>query len=217
MNAQIATLQPLSAALRSPSSANPSHLARRHFVGNFLLEAEALMHFNQLLAKLHHVPLDCDQLATASRDLTDRSANKRARESIEQRLQLARAVIQMITDGSWQPASEVIEPAHVVTDYVGGHDHLIPDSLPLINHLDDAILIDAAWPQLADEVDCYLDFCRVRSIEAELSGCEVDSVAFSRADWLRERVAEADLIAHCRRVGATSYLSSTMPTCFHVR
>lgn len=216
MNAQITTLPPLSVALRSPSSANPNQLNRRHFVGNFLLETEALVHFNQLLAKLHHFPLDCDQLATASRELTDRPAGDRFRESIEQRLQLANSVIRMITDGSWQPASEAVEPAHVVMDYVGGRDRLIPEGLPLVSQLDDAILVDAAWPQLADEVNCYLDFCRVRIIEAELRGCEVSGVEFSRGDWLRERVAEAALFAHCRRVGATSYLASATPAFFHV-
>lgn len=217
MNTQFATLQPLSAALRSPPLATPNHLARRHRVGNFQLEAEALVHFNQLLAKLNHFPLDCDQLSTASRELTDYSAGNAFQTSIEQRLQLASAVIRMLSDTHWQLCNEAIEPAHLVVDYVGGHHRLIPTSVSLVSSLDEAILIDAAWPQLGGEVDCYLDFCRLRSIEAELAGCEESGLAFYRGDWIRERRAEVDLIAHCRRVGAQSYLSSATPACFHVR
>lgn len=215
MYAQIATLQPLSAALQSSAWTSLNRPARRHFVGGFLLEAEALAHFNQLLVRLHHFPLDCDQLATASREL-GRSADGRRPASIEQRLQLASAVDRMITDATWQPASEAVEPARVVMDYVHGDHDLIPDSVPLVGRLDDAILIDAAWPQLAGEVDCYLDYCRVRAIEAELRGCAIGGFAFTRRDWQQARRAEADLIAHCRRVGESSYLPSPAPACFRV-
>jgi uncharacterized membrane protein YkvA (DUF1232 family) len=215
MYAQIATLQPLSAALQSPAWTSLNRPARRHFVGGFLLEAEALAHFNQLLVRLHHFPLDCDQLATASREL-GRSADGRRPASIEQRLQLASAVDRMITDATWQPASEAVEPARVVMDYVHGDHDLIPDSVPLVGRLDDAILIDAAWPQLAGEVDCYLDYCRVRAIEAELRGCAVGGFAFTREDWQQARRAEAGLIAHCRRVGEDSYLPSPAAACFRV-
>lgn len=216
MNAQIATLQPLSAALQSPAWADRSHPARRHSVGGFLLQAEALAHFNQLLSRLHHFPLDCDQLATASRELADRASGNRRPAGIEQRLQLAGAVEQMINDATWQPASDTVEPARVVSAYVHGDHGLIPGNEPLVGRLDDAILIDAAWPQLADEVDCYLDYCRVRAIEAELRGRAVGEFAFTRDDWQQARRAEAGLIAHCRRVGAESYLPSSMPACFHV-
>jgi len=215
MYAQIATLQPLSAALQSSAWTSLNRPARRHFVGGFLLEAEALAHFNQLLVRLHHFPLDCDQLATASREL-GRSVDGQRPASIEQRLQLASAVDRMITDATWQPASEAVEPARVVMDYVHGDHDLIPDSVPLVGRLDDAILIDAAWPQLAGEVDCYLDYCRVRAIEAELRGCAVGGFAFTREDWQQARRAEAGLIAHCRRVGEDSYLPSPAAACFRV-
>lgn len=216
MNAQIATLEPLSAALQSPAWTNLNQPARRHFVGGFLLKAEALAHFNQLLTKLHHFPLDRDQLATASRELAGRSAGNRCPAGIAQRLQLGSTVDRMIADATWQPANAAIEPARMVLDYVHGNHGLIPGNVPLVGHLDDAILIDAAWPQLAEEVDCYLDYCRLRAIEAELRGRAVGEFAFTREDWQQARRAEAGLIAHCRRVGAESYLPSSVPARFHV-
>lgn len=216
MNTQIASLQPLSPALQSPSWTQLDRPARRHFIGGFLPEVLALAHFNELLAQLHHFPLDSDQLATASRELIDGPAGNRRPDVIEQRLRLVATVDRMMADTVWQPDSAAAGPAHMVVDYAHSDHALIPASAPLVGRLDDAILIDAAWPQLADEVDCYLDYCRVRAIEAELRGCRVDSFAFTREDWQQARCAEAGLMAHCRRVGATSYLPSPAPACFGV-
>lgn len=215
MYAQIATLNPLPVALQSPARADSRHPNRRRHMGDFLIRVEALAHFNQLLARLQHFPLDRDQLATASRELAGTSSPTRP-ASIQQRLRLAGTVEQMIRDAAWQPADEVIAPARVVMDYMHGQHTLIPGSLPPVKRLDDAILVEAAWPQLAGEVGSYLDFCRLRAIEAELRGCAVGQFSFARADWLQARRAEAGLIAHCRRVGESSYLPTPADRGFRV-
>lgn len=216
MNAQLAILPPLPAALQSPVWAAPHRPARRRFIGHFPIRAEALARFNRLLARLQHFPLDRDQLATASRELAGRSPGNPCPASIAQRLRLAGAVERMLHDATWQPASEAIAPARVVVDYVRGAHELIPEQAPRVNHLDDAILLDAAWPKLAGEVDSYLDYCRLRKIEARLRGCAVGDFSFSRKDWEQARCAEAGLLAHCRRVGASSYLPEPGPACFRV-
>ncbi len=205
MNATIATLNPLPAALQSPAWAGPRHPARRRSIGRFPIRAEALARFNRLLARLQHFPLDRDQLATASRELVGQPQGG-ALEGIRQRLQLAGAVERMIADPDWQPASQAAAPARVVVDYVHGEHVLIPHQPAPVDRLDDAILVDAAWPQLAGEVDSYLDYCRLRAIEAELRGCAVGEFSFSRKDWEQVRCAEAGLRAHVRRVGSSSYL-----------
>lgn len=206
MNARTAALNPLPAALQSPAWTSPRHPARRRSIGNCPIRAEALARFNRQLAKLQHFPLDRDQLATASRELADRSPDNPGPASIAQRLRLADTVERMLDDATWQPAGEAIAPARVVVDYVHGTHELIPEQAPRIGHLDDAILLDAAWPQLAGEVDSYLDYCRLRKIEARLRGCAVGDFSFSRKDWEQARCAEAGLFAHCRRVGSGSYL-----------
>ncbi|EIM00176.1 hypothetical protein RHOFW104T7_04665 [Rhodanobacter thiooxydans] len=215
MNAQLATLAPLPAALQSPTWASLHHPTRRRHLGDFLIGAEALAHFNQLLVRLRHFPLDPDQLATASRELAGQPSPTRP-AGIQQRLQLAGTVEQMLSDATWQPLGDVIAPARVVVDYVHGQHALIPGNLPPVRQLDDAILVDAAWPHLAGEVDSYLDFCRLRAIEAELRGCAVGQFRFDRADWLQARRAEAGLIAHGRRVGENSYLPTPAIRSFRV-
>jgi len=213
MNAQLSNLQPLPAALFPQSAPHP---ARRHLVDHFPLDDGAVARFNRLLARFQFAPVDADQLATAARELPLPKAAGRAPDCIEQRLKRATSVGLMIADPAWQPANEAVVPAGLLLDYVRSSRDLIPDDLPRIGRLDDAIVIDAAWPRLADEVDSYLDYCRIRLIEAGLRGCAVADFAFSRADWEQARQAETAWIAHTRASGRRSYLPSPPPNHFRV-
>lgn len=203
MNAAYASLHPLPAALsRRESDRN----GRRHRIGTFEIAEEALALFNALLARLdrHHARIDRDQLATAARDLADSAAGSRAPPCIHERMRRAGAIDMMLTDAGWTPEDEVVGPAGLVVDYVRGEGDLIPDRLPKVGRLDDAIVIDVAWPALAPEIRNYLDFCRVRQIEAGLGG---DGYRFGRTEWRQAREAETQWIEHCRRVGGDSYLT----------
>lgn len=204
MNAQIA-LNPLPAALLSPAWSTPRLGARRQRTGNFKIHADALVHFNELLADLQHFPLDCDQLAAASRELEEQPEGGCA-EGVRQRMQLAGTVERMVADPDWQAANDALAPAQVVVAYVHGAHTLLPRQVHPAGRLDDAILVDAAMPHLSGEVDSYVDYCRLRAIEADLRGCPVGSFPFSRKDWQQARRDEAAIYAHARRVGLSSYL-----------
>lgn len=218
MNAQFATtLLPLPAALQSASLPGTRHPTRRRPGGGFSIHAKALARFNRLLGRLQHVPLEREQLVAAWRELLDRSSRERCTAGIEQRLQLAVAVERMIRDATWQAAHEAIAPARVVVGYIHGKHELIPHQAARAGRLDDAIVVDAAWPQLGGEVDSYLDYCRLRAIEADLRGCPVGQFSFTRADWQQARHAEAGLLAHVRRVGQTSYLPAGTTALFRIR
>ena len=90
------------------------------------------------------------------------------------------------------------------------HD-LIPDWLPQVGRLDDAIVVEAAWPTLRGEVACYRDFRRLRALEAGLRGCRPDELPFDRHAWEVARQAEAALAAHRRRVRESSYVPAPTP------
>lgn len=217
MNAQVRPLPPIATALLPSHGQATSHPARRHRVGDYPVDQAALDHFNRLLEKLHHLPLARDQLATAARELIDQPRTAaRDPQPIAQRLELAGQIERMISDRHWSPVGPAMDAAHLVADYLHGNHRLIPSTAAAVGRLDDAIVIDAAWPQLADEVTSYQDYRRLRAIEADLRGCEAESMPFSREDWQRARVLEAQLIAHCRRSGASSYLPQPRPSLFRV-
>ena len=68
------------------------------------------------------------------------------------------------------------------------------------------VATDTAWPRISGEVLDYLDFCRLRDIEAELRGVDPTAFAFNRREWEVSRRAEAELRLQHRRVRDGSYV-----------
>jgi hypothetical protein len=81
----------------------------------------------------------------------------------------------------------------------------------LLRHLSAATLADAApcegdWTLLAHELERYLDFRRLRHLEARLRGCGDTDFRFTRDDWVTARQTEMALSLHLRRVREASYV-----------
>ena len=74
-----------------------------------------------------------------------------------------------------------------------------------------ALLDEATWLLVADETARYLDFRRLRSLEAQLRGCSPDALRYTRADWEAARSAEAALESHLRHVRFSSYAPEPVP------
>ncbi|KRG44155.1 hypothetical protein ARC78_06265 [Stenotrophomonas pictorum JCM 9942] len=200
---------PLPQVLDQSPGSNPH---RRNHVNDFVLLPREVERFNQLLARLGRTqPLEADQLATAARSLgSNASSNTAPSACIRQRLQQARLVEQMLQDDDWEPVAEAVSCARCVLGYLHENRQLIPDSVPGVGQLDQAIVIDTAWPQLAGEVANFLDYQRLRRIEAERQGRDYTEIAFSRSLWLELREIEARLHEHQRRVRENSYAPEPM-------
>lgn len=196
---------PLPAILDQPASARPG---RRHFIENYCLTARDLDRFNALLLRLgrRESPLDRDQLATAARELCDCNGLAVEPPSIRERMRRVETAALMVDDPDWDGANDAIDVARLVIDYACGSDGLIPDWVPAVGRLDDAIVIDTAWPRLAAEIDRYLDFCRLRDRTAGRRGTGASTVHFMRVDWEQARREEAALVAHQKHVREHSYL-----------
>ena len=193
----IVALPPILAAIPAPDR------GRRRQVGQVRLDPAELIRFNQLVLALGRPrPLAIDQVVTAARQLE----GEREPDCIRLRLDRAGAILRMLADAAWDAMDELLDPAHAVADYVQRADDLIPDWVPAVGRLDDAIVVEAAWPRLGGEVMDYLDFCRLRCIEAGMRGqCEHD-FCFDRKDWKEARAAEAGLREHRNRVREGCYV-----------
>lgn len=208
MNAMLSTTIPLPAILDQPALTGP---CRRQRIDTYCLAPLDVERFNNLLSRLgrRQAPLDCDQLVTAARELSSRSSGTVEPPSIRQRMRQAETAAQMVGDPDWTAANDAVDAARLVIAYARGSDNLIPAWVPKVGHLDDAIVVDAAWPRLASEVESYLDFCQLRDTEAGLRGCERAALGFTRTDWEQMRYDEALLVAHQRAVREHSYLANS--------
>jgi hypothetical protein len=69
--------------------------------------------------------------------------------------------------------------------YFSESDDLIPDDIPGLGFLDDAIMIELVSMELEHEIQAYRDFVIYRAAEAGRKG--EDTGMLERADWLEER------------------------------
>ena len=179
---------------------------RRRRIGDYEIDPDALRHFNELLERidLRHPPLDPDQVATAARELAASSQPSRWPGCILQRMRRAAAIDRMLGDPEWTP-EEAAEAAALVVAYLHDDRPLIPNSVPMVGRLDDVIVVEASWPLIAQEVRDYLDFCRLRRIEAALRGERRPYFGFTREAWRAAREAEARWVAHRHGVNLSRY------------
>ncbi len=213
MYANVETLESLPRALVQRPVQGP---ARRHQIGAFDLSPQGLDHFNGLLARLgRSQPLECDQIVTAARYLMASDASTGEPACIAQRLLPVDLLGSLLADRNWTPADGADVPLRLVRDYVAGSNNLIPDWLPRIGRLDDAIVVDTAWPLVYGEVHDYRDFCRLRGLEAQMRGRDPAGFRFNRRDWQVSRQAELALQQHQRRVRDGSYVPGSA-SCFRV-
>jgi uncharacterized membrane protein YkvA (DUF1232 family) len=209
MNRLSAQLLPLPDCLAQPGDA--PH--RRHLIGSIDISPAAVGRFNDLLGTLGHPqPLDPDRLATAARSLCSVQSSVDMPACIRQRLWRVRAAVSMAADRRWEAPRNVVGVVRLVAAYVASNDDLIPDRVPTVGRLDDAIAVDAAWPTVAGEVQDYLDFRRLRRRSAR---DRQQWLAFDRGSWERARGEELALETQLRRVRDESYIAASAPL-FHI-
>lgn len=196
-----------------------SHSApsRRRHVGPVALERSAFEHFAELIAQLGAAPPDADQLASAARWLIAHFEGHHVTPCIRARMHVVAALRAMRAERYWDVPAPLLLRIDQLLNYLEDPRHLIPGALPVIGHLDDAILVDAVWPQLEGELHDYLEYRALRRIEAECSGQHAAQMVFMRAVWQREREALDGLRTHFRHSGLDSYASGAgeLPQ-FHV-
>ena len=178
-------------------AANPAIRVR----AGLQLEDAALLQFNY---HLHDVrrdapTVDAGQIAQLARWL-ETLPSETAQATIALRLARAESLRRMLDDPDWELPADLRERGVHLLDYLYRFDDLIPDELPLIGHLDDALLIELCWAQFEGEVRDYEDYCRFcRENRVRGSGAE------RRSAWERECLAQASTMLHRQTVRERGY------------
>ena len=73
----------------------------------------------------------------------------------------------MLTDPDWQLGDGERSPVLAALAYVCDPEDIIPDDIPGIGLLDDAVMIELVFRELRHEIEAYEDFLRLPQVVAE--------------------------------------------------
>lgn len=196
MNAQ--SLLPLTTSLPlPPANAN----SRRRSLGAFALDADEMAHFNALLGVINTAApqIEADQVLTLARWLQDKPRDM-ACALLAEPLGRAQMLQSMLQDNDWDAPGELRQRARLLLDYVRRDDDLIPDNVPLLGKLDDALLVELSWQVFAGEAQDYQDYCQYRST-FHPRGTPTEC----RLAWETEVLAQANTLLERRRQRGAHY------------
>lgn len=198
--------QPAKSAAPSPLSSSRSSLTfphgfsdflkvspgRRHHAGEHELRAERLARFNQALHDLspEAPPLTLDQMSSACKRALQHHADGATPPFVQSRMRSLMRLEALVDEPGWEPSAELQRQVRVLQAYRQEDADLIPDELPVVGLLDDAVLVDVALQLLHDELGEYEDFCRFRKVAADFAGIAEADTGLTRSHW-QEALQEA--------------------------
>ncbi len=154
---------------------------------SFELSESDLDHFREVMARARE---SASHLST--KEIVDNACklmaivNRSGASSfIRNRINELETLIGMVVDQGWGLTEEDRKRVIEALAYFSESDDLIPDDIPGLGFLDDAIMIELVYMELEHEIQAYRDFVVYRAAEAARKGEE--SGTLERADWLEER------------------------------
>lgn len=118
-------------------------------------------------------------------------------EFVRSRLDSVANLVAMARDVGWALSDEDRSRVVSALTYFSDPEDLIPDKIPVLGFLDDAIMIEVVSRVLQPEIEAYADFCAYREQEAQRRGA--DTSTLGREEWLEGRRAELQARMRARR------------------
>lgn len=195
-----------------------NQLDRRTKAGHLQICNNSLDRFNNVLEvtdpQRRH--LSADQVATTARLILSEHNGLPIPVSIYERLRCMAAMNAMFKELDWEIEEVAAWRSATLLEYFKSREVLFPNNAPVVGYLDDAILMEASWPELSGEVGNFYDYRRLRRIEADGRGKEESRFRFTRRDWLECREIENRLQAQVRRTGLGSFIESRSAPMFWI-
>jgi uncharacterized membrane protein YkvA (DUF1232 family) len=125
---------------------------------------------------------DDEEILAAAADALNRMRSSDVPDFVTARLVKLQTLLDMLTDADWNLADAERSPVLAALAYLCDPEDVIPDEIPGIGLLDDAVMIELVFRELRHELEAYEDF---RDYRDEL----VPRRTLQRATDVTERLA----------------------------
>ena len=156
---------------------------------SFELDENDLKHFRLIMreARKATARIAPEDIVASAEDLLQVIGETGAPQFVHERLQKLRLMIDMLTDIDWRLPHQEANRVLNALAYFAEPEDLIPDHIPGIGFLDDAIMIELVVRELKHEIEAYEDFRDYRE-RARSDGGRRTGV--TREEWLDSRRKE---------------------------
>jgi uncharacterized membrane protein YkvA (DUF1232 family) len=144
------------------------------------------------------------------RQMLAKAQQAAAPEYVRKRLDDLGTLASMLEDPEWAPELEDKDRRRILAavSYFADPEDIIPDQIPGLGFLDDALLAELVLRELEHELDGYREFCEYRKNEETLRG----KTDVSRGDWLAAKRRQVFLRIKRRQEERRRHSSTEGPT-----
>lgn len=159
--------------------------------------------------------LEPASIVGAARKLLEATKGADLPDFVATRLKHLHTMIAMVEDAGFALPEADRDNVLAALAYFSSPDDIVPDDVPVLGFLDDAIMIELCVRELKHEIEAYSDFRRWRDNEATRRGESKAELMLTRVAWAEARRIET--IEKMHRHRSESYTSgSWSPVLFKV-
>jgi uncharacterized membrane protein YkvA (DUF1232 family) len=152
---------------------------------------------------------DEKDLVDGARQLLQQSRQTEAPECVRKRLDDLGTLLAMLEDPEWPLEAADRQRIVVAISYFADPSDMIPDKIPGLGFLDDALMAELVIRELKHDLEGYRDFCAYREKQEALRGKDAK---VSRGDWLAAKRRQIFLRIKRRQLESRRHGSRDGPT-----
>ena len=156
---------------------------------SFELSEDDLRHFRLIMREARKTAAGAspEDIVASAEELLKDVGTSGIPSFIADRLEKLKVMIRMICDHEWAlPERESARVLNALAYFCEPED-LIPDHIPGLGFLDDAIMIELVVRELRPEIEAYRDFCEYRANKGPKPGIKNKISDVTREQWLENR------------------------------
>ena len=173
----------------------------------FTLSDQDLGHFQTIVDKAKSAMQDDHNAASieaAAKQLISDANEGELPDFISDRLAKLEVIINMVGDTEWQLSDEDRGRVLGALVYFCDPEDLIPDHIPGLGFLDDAIYVELVIRELKSEIESYEEFCTFRTAEEDRRKNKGEDPHVEREEWLADKRAALHAKMRKRRTSSST-------------